>query len=89
MQMRILLRSEERRVGKECRDNRSFHCLLYTSEPLIYLKAAESMQAEPNETLVFEDALHAAETAVSYTHLDVYKRQTVYSSGGMLFHVRR
>ena len=32
-------------------------------EPLIYLKAAESMQAEPNETLVFEDALHAAETA--------------------------
>ncbi len=26
-------------------------------EPLIYLKAAESMQAEPNETLVFEDAL--------------------------------
>ena len=32
-------------------------------EPLIYLKAAESMQAEPNETLVFEDALHAAKTA--------------------------
>ena len=32
-------------------------------EPLIYLKAAESMQAEPKETLVFEDALHAAETA--------------------------
>lgn len=32
-------------------------------EPLIYLKAAESVQAEPNETLVFEDALHAAETA--------------------------
>ena len=32
-------------------------------EPVIYLKAAEFMQAEPKDTLVFEDALHAAETA--------------------------
>ena len=32
-------------------------------EPLIYLKAAEFMQAEPKDTVVFEDALHAAETA--------------------------
>ena len=32
-------------------------------EPVIYLKAAEFMQAEPKDTLVFEDALHAAENA--------------------------
>lgn len=32
-------------------------------EPVIYLKAAEFMQAEPKDTFVFEDALHAAETA--------------------------
>ena len=32
-------------------------------EPLIYLKAADFMQAEPKDTFVFEDALHAAETA--------------------------
>lgn len=32
-------------------------------EPVIYLKAAEFMQAEPKDIFVFEDALHAAETA--------------------------
>lgn len=32
-------------------------------EPTIYLKAAEFLQTEPENVLVFEDALHAAETA--------------------------
>lgn len=32
-------------------------------EPTIYLKAAEFLQTKPEDVLVFEDALHAAETA--------------------------
>ena len=32
-------------------------------EPTIYLKAAEDLNTKPEDTLVFEDALHAAETA--------------------------
>ena len=45
-------------------------------EPLIYLKAAESMQAEPNETLVFEDALHAIKTAkkAGFRTVGIYDR---------------
>ena len=34
-------------------------------EPFIYQKAAEAMNCRPEETLVFEDALHAVETAVN------------------------
>lgn len=33
------------------------------SQPDIYIQAAEFMQTEPEETLVFEDAIHAAQTA--------------------------
>ena len=32
-------------------------------KPTIYLKAAEDLNTKPEDTLVFEDALHAAETA--------------------------
>ena len=32
-------------------------------EPEIYLKAAETLQAEPENIVAFEDAFHAAETA--------------------------
>ena len=46
--------------------------------PDIFLLAAEKLQLKPEDCYVLEDGLHGVQaglTAVSYTHLDVYKRQ--------------
>ena len=43
-------------------------------DPLIYLEAAQFLESRPDETLVFEDAFHAAETAkkAGFTVFGVY-----------------
>ena len=43
-------------------------------DPLIYLEAAQFLESGPDETLVFEDAFHAAETAkkAGFTVFGIY-----------------
>jgi len=58
-----------------------FTCILTCGEvgcgkdqPLIYTRAMEMLQTRPEETIIFEDALHAARTAknAGYTVVGVY-----------------
>ena len=46
-------------------------------DPEVFLQGAKKMHINPENCIVFEDSTAGIE-AVSYTHLDVYKRQTIY-----------